>query len=591
MDGRPYPFLKNRFFPQKRMRAVDFQREQAFYDGKAAFLSHWLFGTGVVLGLGVQRVDGDSLLVEPGFGVDPQGRLVIVDEPALRRLRTLEGFGDAAGDTAVLWLAFAEEEREPVFAPGAEVDAQTYAAAREGFRFFLTGGADLPTSEAEEAVYSRTLLYADDEVRVTQRIPKVLSGTGVTQLGLEVLCLSPEPVEVEITYTPRVPGFTGVDGKNPPELREKLRLGKGEIVRRLPIRPVCPGQTVFISLEEGDFLLEKRGQRKSALGGKEGFRGEFSVTVDDPAKELAARLTALSPQELWDVSRQGVPLAVLRLVRGEDQALLDDVIALHPRRRAGSPWLADTLGRLAEDCWPKARPAEGETPAKPAEGKGTPVPQRRRSATGVVTLQTGLHRGEGNILTSEELSHGLGPGTVYVEFGVENVYPVANDDRNRTDLLLGDVTLFEQPSETYDVDFDKGVRLHPEKGTFALAVRPRGHLRQTTLRLRWFAWRPEGGEEGVPERAGTLVRLEPDLVRVKPGAVVQFTPVFEGGSVPCDFATEGKRSGSVTQDGVYTAPDRPGLFQVWAQVRGGGQERAEGFVIVDGEDGDGPDSL
>lgn len=590
MDGRPYPFEKNRFFPQKRMRAVDFQREQAFFDGKAAFLSHWLLGTGVAVGLGVQRVDGDSLLVEPGFSVDPQGRLVIVDEPALRRLRTLEGFGDLAEDTAVLWLAFGEEDREPVFVPG--VDGQIFAAAQETFRFFLTSGAELPPSEAEAALFSRCVLFADDEVRVTQRIPKVLSGTRPTWLGLEVLCLSPEPVEVEITYTPHVPGFTGPDGNAPPELREKLRLNKGERVLKLPIYPSCPGQTVFFSLEEGDFLLEKRGQKGSAQGGVGRFQGEFPVTMGDPAVELAARLTALSPQELWDVSRQGVPLAILRLVRGENQALLDDVIPLDPRRRTGSPWLTEALRRLTEDCWRPERAREENTaPVKAAEGRKPSAP-RRRSATGVVTLQTGLHLGEGNILTSDELSHGLGPGTVWVEFGVENVYPVANDHRNRTDLLLGDVTLFEQASETYDVDFDKGVRLHPEKGTFALAVRPRGHLRQTTLRLRWFAWRPELGEEGLAqEDTGALRRLEPDLVRVKPGERVQFTPVFDGDAAPCDFATEGRRSGSITQDGVYTAPDRPGLFQVWAQARGNPKERAEGFVIVDGEDPDGSDSL
>ncbi len=257
---------------------------------------------------------------------------------------------------------------------------------------------------------------------------------------------------------------------------------------------------------------------------------------------------------------------------------------------------------MVRTCWPEGGQTAGtEGPGEERRSERPSAPARRGMTTGTTVLRTGLHMGEGNILVSEELSHGLGPGTVFVEFGVENVYPIPNQRRNRTDLLLGDVTLFEQAGETFDVNFDRGVRLHPEKGTFELALRPQGHLRQSTLRLRWFAWRGEGGEGARSGgRAGALVRLEPDLIRVGPGETVHFTPVFSAGAAPCDFFTEGRHGGAVTRDGVYTAPERHGLFQVRAQVRGKPEERAEAFVIVEEEDArgeengaeaDGPDSV
>lgn len=588
MDAQPYPFLKNRYFRKKRMRAADFQRDQEFADGKAGFLSHWMFGTGAVLGLGVQRVDSDSLLVEPGFAVDPRGRLVVVDEPALRRLRALEGFRELTGETATLWLRFAEEELEPMFVPGDGGENREFSVARESFEFFLRDSAPFPDSEAERILCSRFLLYEDNELRVTQRIPRLLSGKRITRLWLDLECFSPEPVEVEIAYTPRLPGFAGPDGNGPPEYRWRLRLEKGERALAVPIRPVSPGQTVSVSLGEGDFLLEKRGQTRGAQGG---FREEFPVTMGDPAEELALLLSRCSPQELWDTAGRGVPIAALRLIRSGEQALLDDVIPLGRRRQAGSPWLREELRRVAEGCWPEEeRRAAEQPPSGEKKEPGAPAaPEGRRMATGTVTLQIGLHMGEGNILRSDECSHGLGPGTAYVEFGVENVCPVEGGGHNRTDLLLGDVSLFEQAGGAYDAGFDKGVRLHPDKGTFELALRLRGELRQSSLQLRWFAWRPEGGEGAVSaERMGTLLRLEPDLVRVKPGETVHFTPIFSAGAAaPCDFFTEGRQSGAVTRDGLYTAPEREGLFQIRARIRGRPEERAHGFVIVSGEDADG----
>ncbi len=80
-------------------------------------------------------------------------------------------------------------------------------------------------------------------------------------------------------------------------------------------------------------------------------------------------------------------------------------------------------------------------------------------------------------------------------------------------------------------------------------------------------------------------------MRVKPGENVHFTPIFAAGmAAPCDFATEGRRSGAVTRDGLYTAPESPGLYQIRAHVRGKPEECAEAFVIVE-EEGDGPEGV
>ena len=129
---------------------------------------------------------------------------------------------------------------------------------------------------------------------------------------------------------------------------------------------------------------------------------------------------------------------------------------------------------------------------------------------------------------------------------------------------------------------------NPDKGTFELALRSRSELRRSSVRLCWFVWRSDELEDRKMS-AGYLLRLVPDVITVKPGAVVNFVPVFSGvTSLLCDFFVEGEQAGVITRDGIYTAPDKPGLYQVYAQARGRAEERAHSFVLVkEVEDGSG----
>lgn len=576
MTPQSYPFSKNRYFPRKRMRSVDFIREQAYVERKLAFLSQWDFGAGAALGLDVQRVDGDSLLVSPGFAVDGYGRWLIVDEPAICRLRTLHGFNALHGETALLWLTYHEEHTDPMFVPGDQGEVREYAAAQERFSFYLTDMRPLPVSAGSSILFSDTTLFEDDDLRIRQIIPRILPGHGSVQIRLTIESFCAEPLDIFLKYAPELPGIQAADSGLPLRFDQAIRLETGETTLTLTGRLDTTAQAVLLSLPEQGFLLEKRGL---SLGAQCSFQDEFPVVTGDPLAALEQRLLALDPQELLSgAEEEDVPLAGIRLLRCGDQVILDSVFPLAKSRRAVLPCLKDRLSDCAA-FFPAPPLAERHTEndaVSPAPAPESP----RRMATGTVILNAGLHLQEGNILCSDEIVHELGPGTVFVEFGIENVYPAVGTDRNYTDLLLGDASLFAQASGTYERGFDRGVRIHPEKGTFELAVRLKGELRQAALRLRWFAWRAEEHtSHQLP--AGTLLRLEPDVARVAPGAAVNFVPVFERGlGAPCDFLIPDKQSGVITENGIYTAPERDGLFQVCAQIKDRPETKVNAFVIV-----------
>lgn len=590
MTPRFDPFSKNRYFPHKRMRSADFIREQAYMERKLAFLSQWDWGAGVALGLEAQRIDGDSLLVSPGFAVDGCGRWILVDEPAVCRVRTLQGFDGLGGETALLWLVYREEPADPMFVPGSQGETREFAAARERFSFYLTDMGPLPGAAGEQALFSDAVLFEDADLRIRQVIPRALPAHGLVQIRLVIERFCADPIEIGLRYAPDLPAVTAADPGQPLHLHRTVRLEKGETAVVLTGALASTAQTVLFSLSEQGFSLEKRGVQLSA---QTRFQEEFPVVAGNPLAALERRLLAQDPRELWDGNpEEGVPIAGIRLLRCGDQALLDGVFPLSQARRTLLPALKERLRRCAEffPPPPAGTPAAGEAAASPDPPSAIP----REMATGTVSLSAGLHLQEGNILCSEELVHGLGPGAVFVAFGIENVYPAVGIDRNYTDLLLGDASLFTQASGSYDRGFDRGVRVHPERGTFELAVRLKGELRQAALRLRWFAWRAQ--EQAAPRPpAGTLLRLEPDVARVAPGATVNFVPIFAGGTEsPCDFLIPDRQSGIISPNGVYTAPKKDGLYQIYAQIKDLPDTRVNAFVIVrtwmEGI-GDGADSL
>lgn len=181
----------------------------------------------MAFGLGVQRIDSESLLVEPGLAIDAQGRFLIVDEPSICRIRTLDGFDNLQGENALLWIGYKEELLDPMFVSDSEGQSAQYAVAKERFSFSLSDEFILPAASAQRVLLSEHILYEDDELRVVQSIPQILSGPVPCQIRLYVQCFSLEPLELELHYAPDIPGFTGLDGQ-PPKLEQQMRVEKGE---------------------------------------------------------------------------------------------------------------------------------------------------------------------------------------------------------------------------------------------------------------------------------------------------------------------------------------------------------------------------
>lgn len=569
-----FPFEKNRYFPRKRMCSADFSRELHYMDHKFQFLNRWTFGAGIAFGLTARRLDSDSLLISPGMAIDGMGRSIIVDETTVCRIRTLPGFDTLSGETALLWLSYREEPKEPVLVAGEQGERQEFTVSTERYAFSLSPLSQIPLDGVDNQLYSRFVLYEDDTLRVQQVVPLVLSSQRPAKLRLILENLSLEPLSAAVHYQPQLPGFCMESGESTLCLDQNLELPRGFCTLELTVVPNTTAQSVSLSLPKGGLSLQIQGRKIQAQGR---FQQELKLTCGDPLAALAEKLYALTPQDLWaHEDSRGVPIAGVRFLRYGGGLLLDDTISLYPQRQAYFPAVEQRLQHCGTFFPPAPQPAP---PAPTPPDPPTPRISPPQMTTGVVTIQVGLYLQEKKLLSTGEIVHNLGPGTVYVDFGIETVYPAVNMEQNCTDLLLGDPSLFAQTGGSSLPSFDKGVRVHPDKGTFELALRLKGEPYPASLRLRWFAWRPQQSVPPKPPR-GKLIRLEPNVVYTKPGEVIHFAPVFRGDYQPCKFFVPDQQAGLITQDGVYTAPQRKGLYQVCAQVLEKPETKISAFVIV-----------
>lgn len=566
MTDRPFPLTKNRYFPHKHLRAADFEREQTYLEEKTAAINRWSLGSGILTGLEVCPLGKEALSVTPGLGVDQQGRFLAVPQSQVVPLSALPGLETLTGDTAFLWLIYEETCFDPV--PVSGQNRKQDGAIREETSFLLTDTHVPLWDPVEQHLIAHHLLAEHPTLQVYQMLPWTLPRQGTVELRLLLRSFEPETVLLQLHYGPQLTGYVDSRTSKPLEVDQTLRIPPGETVLCFSLSPLPDSQ------QAGAFSLSPEQLRltwkQHTLQPSVPLTLQFRCS-DSPRRELKARLEHCALYDQPGDGPIGIPLAGLRLERTGLSVELRSTFPLQANR-ACSGWIETRL----EDCMAYFGPPQ------PVQPQPAPEPEEPQWYSGVIDLP--LHPGNRDVIFyTDETPHGLGLGQVYMDFGLENTIPAVNLREHESDVLLGDPSLFAQASGTYDCPIERGIRLHPQRGTFELAVRPRGELRQEVLHLRWHAWRA-GPEPQPPQPAGTLLRLEPDLIRVKPGDQVLFVPVFtDGGSCPCAFYVASQRDGQVDRDGAYTAPQQPGVYQVWAKTCTGMAQQVCAFVLV--EDG------
>lgn len=579
-----FPFERNRYFYGKLLGVDDFEAEQRYINDKRRLINRFLHGCGVVCGLNVVPVGDDAVSVEAGMALDFAGREIIVDEPVTRKLTQIEGFSfdgdEGEGNSSYLYLCieYAEYEKNEVYSvagSGAGQQAQ-YNRIAEGYHLYLTGVE--PEQENNAYYEERKTLYWGNGIRISQIFPRyATSGSAfdvrviVENMGqkqpisfryeLALDCLKKDGrhwVKVEF------------DEKN----HEKAR--RYEIPVTLQANDAA-GVCGWAKLREGSFFLSVGGAPVAAQAAVEHTVELTREAVEDV---VSRRYFAEAMREVKSRTyHQSIYLAKILLFQAGATVVIDDIeempfaqylcsgvlsgireLAAARRQTQILRYLERGARQPEQDAW---HPAKGEEKQDPC----TPV----QTVSGTEVIELGIGGVRGQKFFTPPITHGLGPGDISI------VCAVAGSASGPSNIYYGEPEIFEDCGR--EVAARTAVRADTANGTFVIGIMLTEPTTAKRVKLYWTAFCDR--TEDCGEKNGRTLFLKPDMIYLKLREDYYFEPVFTGVSDRrVIWSVTEECGGTIDENGMYTAPAVPGIYEIAARSAAYPKLCATAYVVV-----------
>ena len=192
---RYFNFERNKYFYGKLLSVDDFESEQRYMNDKRRIINRFVHGTGVVCGMNVVPVDDITVSIEMGLALDSAGREIMLEQPVIKRLSTIDGFDayteeDEENSFLYLCIEYDETEKEPVHSiTGAKNEngmGVAYNKYAEGYHLFLTN-QEPEEGDASRALYEDTkTIYWGNGFRIRQVVPKYVQGNSEFEIKILV---------------------------------------------------------------------------------------------------------------------------------------------------------------------------------------------------------------------------------------------------------------------------------------------------------------------------------------------------------------------------------------------------------------------
>lgn len=565
-----FPFERNRYFYGKLLSVEDFETEQKYFNDKRRTINRFLFGSGVVCGLNVVEVDDESISVERGLALDFAGREIMLDEPVVRKITELEGYGTGQEEGFYyLCMEYQEEATELMHnvTGAAGRNSSEFNKYREGYRLFVTH------EEPEREIYSparlyeeRTTVYQGQEIQIVQILPKFLEMGQDTSLRVEITYRGQQKFSFE--YELELAFLTNEESNRVRVAFQENEFGKGgKYQLEIPLKTACVANVqAQASLVRDSFRLQIGNQTYSDAGF---CISQASVNDMDNYEALQVQYYKTAMDYIvGNTFHQEIYLAKIYVVRAGNICLIERIEQLpFDQKIMHTEISAAVIQKLVDDVKRLKEAKLLETKKQKEKKEEKPL----RASYGEILFDIS-HMRPGEVLHSDEIVHGLGFGPVTIELGYEVEHGADSDAR----ILFGDASVFQGQN---GFSASLGASLMPAEGTFEIGLKILKNDGAKQVRVHWTALRNEiHTPQPVKKRR---IFIQPDNPNVFVGDSLVFTAAFEGFTDErLKWKVKDRDGGVIDKNGKYTAPETEGIYQIAVSSVAYPEVQASTFVIV-----------
>ena len=200
-----------------------------------------------------------------------------------------------------------------------------------------------------------------------------------------------------------------------------------------------------------------------------------------------------------------------------------------------------------------------------------PAAQMQAVASGSIIMELGIGGVEGQRFFSKEISHGLGLGPVHIGLGL------ACDINDDSPIVCGSPEIFnQQEGEVYG---EVAAKVDVTKGTFVIGLRLIAPTNVRHVRVHWTAMRDNRETVEVLEQRRMFIN--PDVCEMEVRETRFFQAMFENVSDQrVKWSVREARGGEIDSNGMYTAPNTVGVYEIVAESVAYPELRASTYVVV-----------
>lgn len=329
-----------------------------------------------------------------------------------------------------------------------------------------------------------------------------------------------------------------------------------------------PGADAAVRLQENSVQLYLNKEPLSFYGNSVTF--PVQIILGDIRNQVIADYYRTAMDQIVNPDQiERLYLAKIYLLRtyneGEDTCLIDQVENLPFRQYILNQNLSFALHQLAVDGYAsggtlRTHPQQGRT-----GGSGEQQEQGVLLAQGSYWLDLDGGGERGDRFIGEEIPHGLGLGPAVVIAGLEDEDGI---------VTYGSSEIFPD----MDLLLELSVRVYPEKGTFQIAGRLREQVIKNGVSVHWTAMMH--AEEKKTKKMTRKIFIKPGILEV----AARESHYLEAVCINMDDKTVEwsvqEHGGSISSNGMYTAPNMPGVYEVVVQSTAYPDVRASVFAVV-----------